>query len=398
MRYRYKAYDKKNKKIKGVVEASSIEEAKELLKEYMIIDLRPIKSLNFNISLSKVNKKELSRLLYTISLYLKASIPLITALKLAKNQTQDAKVINFLDYVIKEIKEGKSFFNAIESQKIVKFPQYVTNAIKVAEESGNLSIVLKEMSNFLKEEDKIASKTTQALIYPSFILFVAVALVGFMLTNIVPKMVNIFNSINQELPAITIFVIEAGEFIKNNLFAIITTIVVALSIFLFLYKKVYRFKYFIHSVLLKIPIVKNIIISRDLGRFCYLTSTLAKSGVTFVNAVDLSSKIIENEKIKDKFDRALKSVLEGKKLSISLKRVGFDFDKSFLEALALAEETSEIEEILNNLSQIYFDENEARINTLLSMMEPILIIVVGGAIGLIVTAMILPMFNMNMLK
>ena len=396
MKFKYIAYDKNKKKIKGIIEAVNENEAKELLKDYIIVELKKTKS--FNISFSTIKKSELATLLYTISLYLKASIPLINALKLTKNQIQNPKIIKFLDYVIKEIKEGKNFFTALNSQKIIKFPSYVINAIKVGEESGNLGVVLKEMSKFLKEEDKISSKSTQALIYPSFIVLVAFILVGFMLTNIVPKMVNIFNSINQELPPITQFVINTGNFLKSNFLSILFIIFLISVIFTFLYKKNFRFRFIIHSVLLKLPVIKNIIISKELGRFCYLTSTLVSSGVTFVNATNLSSKIIENECIKEKFEKAIKSVLEGKKLSISLKKEGFDFDRSFLEALALAEETSEVEEILKNLSEIYFEENKSRINTLLSMIEPLLIIIVGGAIGIIVTSMILPMVKMNMLK
>jgi type II secretory pathway component PulF len=91
-------------------------------------------------------------------------------------------------------------------------------------------------------------------------------------------------------------------------------------------------------------------------------------------------------------------VVEGKKLSISLAKAGFDFDKSFLQAIALAEETSEVAEILKNISEIYFEENEARINTILSLIEPMLIIIVGGVIGFIVSALLLPMFSMNLFK
>ena len=398
MKYKYTAYNKSGKKVKGVVEALDINEAKILLNDLVLIDLKPVKEFNVNFSFKKVSKKDLSKLLYTIGLYLKASIPLKTSLKLTKNQLENHKLIKFLDYVTKDINEGKSFYFALQSQKIIKLPEYIISAIKVAENSGNLSVVLIEMSKFLKEEDKVSSKSIQALIYPSFIIFVAVILVGFMLTNVVPKIVNIFNSLNQQLPLATRIVINLGDFLKNNFLVLFIGFFVFILVFIFIYKKVYKFRLFIHSLLLKIPIVKNIIISKDLGRFSYLVSTLSGSGVTFVNAVNLSSKIIENEKIKSVFENALNEVIEGKKLSLSLKKAGFDFDKSFLEALALAEETSEVEEILRNLSEMYFEENESRINTILSLIEPILMIIVGGAVGFIITAMLLPMFSMNMLK
>ena len=398
MKYKYTAYDKSGKKLKGFIEALDVNEAKLLLNDLIIIDIKPVKEFNITFSLGKINKKELSKILYTLGLYLKASIPLRMALNLTKNQSENHKIIKFLDYVIKEISEGKSFYFALQSQKIIKLSKYIINAIKVAEDSGNLSVVLIEISKFLKEEDTVSSKSIQALIYPSFIIFVAIILVGFMLTNIVPKIVSIFNSLNQQLPLATRIVINLGNFLKNNYLILFIGFFTFILVFIFLYKKVYKFRLFIHSLLLKLPVIKNIIISKDLGRFSYLVSTLSGSGVTFVNAVNLSSKIIENEKIKNVFENALNEVIEGKKLSVSLKKAGFDFDKSFLEALALAEETSEIEEILRNLSEIYFEENEARINTLLSLIEPVLMIIVGGAVGFIVTAMLLPMFSMNMLK
>ena len=398
MKYKYIAYDKSGKKIKGVIEALDIDEVKLFLKDFIIVDIKPFKEFNINFSFKKVNKKELSRFLYTLGLYLKSSIPLIKALKLTKNQIDNYKLICFLDYVIKEIKEGRSFYFAIQSQKIINIPKYIINSIKVAEENGSLSVVLIEMSNFLKEEDKVSSKSTQALVYPTFIVFVSIILVGFMLTNIVPKMLSIFNSLNQQLPLITRIVINSGNFLKHNFLILLFTIAFVSFIFIFLYKKFYKVRFFIHSLFLKIPFIKDIIIAKELGRFSYLVSTLSASGVTFVNAVNLSSNIIENEKIKRVFEQALYEVMEGKKLSTSLNNAGFDFDESFVEALSLAEEISDIEEILKNLSDIYFEENESRINILLSLIEPILMIIVGGVIGFIVTAMLLPMFSMNMLK
>ena len=398
MKYKYIAYDKSGKKLKGVVEALDLDEVKQSLKDFIIVDIKPLKEFNINFSFRKVNKKEFSRFLYTLGLYLKSSIPLIKALKLSKNKVDNYKLIRFLDYVIKEIKEGRSFYFAIQSQKIINIPKYIINSIKVAEENGSLSVVLIEMSKFLKEEDKVSSKSTQALIYPAFIVFVAVILVSFMLTNVVPKMVSIFNSLHQQLPLVTRIVINSGNFLKDNFLFLLFIITFVTFIFIFLYKKIYKFRFFIHSLFLKIPFIENIIIAKELGRFSYLVSTLSASGVTFVNAVNLASKIIENETIKSVFEQALNEVMEGKKLSTSLNNAGFNFDESFLEALSLAEEISDIEEILKNLSDLYFEENDSRINILLSLIEPLLMIIVGGVIGFIVTAMLLPMFSMNMLK
>jgi len=397
VQFQYRGFDKNGKKVKGKITAESIEEAKSRLGDIYVTDIKQKKSFSFNFY-TKVPKKELIKTFNTISLYLKSSIPLVSAINLTKNQTQNAKVIKFLDYIQQSLKEGKSFYQSLESQKIIKLPQYVLNTVKVGEEGGKLDIVLHEIANFLKDEDKIKSKTSQALIYPLFIVIVAVFTIGFMLTTVVPKIVRVFDNLHQQLPLITQVVINTGNFLKNNYVLLITLLIIISSILVFLYKKVYRFRYFIHKTMLKIPVLKNIIIASELGRFSYLTSTLVNAGVNYINAVNLAVNTLKNSAIKETFQKALKDVLEGKKLSTSLKKSGFDYDISFLQAIALAEETSKVEEVLKNMSEIYFEENESRINTLLSMIEPLLIIIVGGAIGFIVTAMLLPMFSMSVIK
>jgi type II secretory pathway component PulF len=399
MKFKYIAFDKNGKKQKGIIEADNLKSAKAQLKNLIILDIKPYKTFSIDINFSKsVSKNDLSKLFLTLGLYLKSSIPLVNAIKLTKNQLENMKLIKFLDFIEKDIKEGKSFYNAIENQKIVSIPAYIANSIKVGEETGKLDVVLIEMSKFLKDEDKLFAKTKQALIYPLFIIVVAVFMVSFMLTAVVPKIVKVFENLNQKLPSVTVFVINTGNFLKANYLIISVIILAAIIIFALSYKKIYRFRYFVDSLLLKTPVVKKIIISKELGRFSYLVYILTSSGVNYITALNLAANTIENEKIKSVFQKALNEVIEGKKLSVSLVKAGFDFDKSFLQAVALAEETSEVAEILKNLGEIYFEENQNRINTILSLIEPSLIIIVGGVIGLIVTALLLPLFSMNMFK
>lgn len=398
MKYKYIAYNKNGKKIKGIIEANSIEEAKLYLKNYYLLEIKEKKDINFSINFSKkISKKNLAKTLKTLGLYLKASIPLINAITLTKNSEENTQIIKFLDKIQKEIKEGKNFYNAVNYTNI-KLPKYVINAIKVGEESGKLDIVLIEIAKFLKEEDKIISKTKQSLIYPTFIIIVAVFMIAFMLTTVVPKIVNIFQNLHQKLPTITIITINISNFLKNNYQIILLISFVILLIFYISYSKIKKFRYIIDTLILKIPIINKIILSKELGRFSYLVYVLTNSGVTYVNAVYLATNSIENEKLKSIFNKAIKSVKEGKKLSVSLKKEGFSYDKSFIQALALAEETSEIENILSNLSEIYFEENENKISTFLSVLEPALIVIIGSIIGFIISALLLPMFSINLIQ
>jgi general secretion pathway protein F/type IV pilus assembly protein PilC len=398
MKFKYRGFDSNGKRVKGKIEAYSIENAKENLKEFYITEIEPIKGFNFDFSFSqKVSSKELSKLFNILATYLKSSIPLITAISLTKNQVENGKILQFLEYLEKSIKEGNSFFNSIETQKIVKLPAYVINTIKVGEESGKLDIVLREISKFLKDDDKLKSKTSKALLYPSFIVIVAIFMIGFMLTNVVPKIVKVFENMDKELPAITKIVISMGNFVQNYWLLILVTITSIVATFKITYNKNYKFRSLIDKLSLKIPLFGKMIIEKELGRFSYLVAVLVGAGVNYITAIKLAINSIENEHIKKIFQTALKDVKEGKKLSFSLQKAGFNFDNSFLQAIALGEETSQIEEVLLNMSELYFEENEEKIEKLLSLLEPTLIVIVGVSIGFIVTAMMLPMFKMSVL-
>lgn len=398
MKFKYRGFDSNGKRVKGKIEAYSIESAKEYLKEFYITEIEPIKGFNFDFSFSqKVSSKELSKLFNILATYLKSSIPLITAISLTKNQVENGKILQFLEYLEKSIKEGNSFFNSIETQKIVKLPAYVINTIKVGEESGKLDIVLREISKFLKDDDKLKSKTSKALLYPSFIVIVAIFMIGFMLTNVVPKIVKVFENMDKELPAITKIVISMGNFVQNYWLLILVTITSIVVTFKITYNKNYKFRSLIDKLSLKIPLFGKMIIEKELGRFSYLVAILVGAGVNYITAIKLAINSIENEHIKKIFQTALKDVKEGKKLSFSLQKAGFNFDNSFLQAIALGEETSQIEEVLLNMSELYFEENEEKIEKLLSLLEPTLIVIVGVSIGFIVTAMMLPMFKMSVL-
>ncbi|WP_456489263.1 type II secretion system F family protein [Caminibacter pacificus] len=395
MKFKYVGFNKEGKKIKGIIEASDIQEAKQKLSDIAIIDIK--QKRGFNISFGSVKKSELAKILNVIGLYLKASIPLKKAINLAKNQTQNQKLQKFLSFIEDEIKEGKTLSEAIKNQKIIKLPPYIVHSIQIAQNSSNLDLILIENAKFLQEEDKINSKSTQALIYPSFIIIISLILVIVMMNTVVPKIIKIFQNLNQNLPTVTKITISISHFLQNNYILLSVGFIIALLAFSFAYKKVLFFRKIIDSLILKTPLLKRLSISKNLGRFSSLTYTLTNSGIHFMNAVNLASKTIDNEILKEKFQKALNEVLEGKKLSTSLKKQNFP-DISFIEAIALIEETGESKNIMQNLKEIYLQEYHSKVSILLSLLEPIMILIVGGVIGFIVISMLLPIFSMNVMR
>ncbi len=399
MRYKYTGFSKKNGKVSGYIEASTLEEAKRKLKEASIVyeELKEIKpflpSFNFKKEIPKNILIDFSK---TLSIYLKSGISIAQAIKLVKNQFNDGKTLDFIFQLQKSIDEGKSFYQALDKQKVYDIPKFYKESVKIAEETGTLQEVISEMADFLKNLKSIEDKTKRALVYPFFIIIVAIFMVSFMLSFVIPKISAIFLQLHQELPKITKIVIAAGEFLTQNWIILALLLILSIFSFSFLVKKVYGFRYLLHLFILKLPIIKDISIASNLGKFSYLMSVLTNSGVNFVHSAKLSSETLQNEVIKRAFLDASKELVEGKRFSNALVKNGFVFDKSFVQSIALAEETSEVAEIFKNLSELFKEKNSAKIELFLSLLEPILLLVVGIIIGFIVTAMLLPIFSMNL--
>ncbi len=398
----YKGIDANGKKIKEKIEASSWDEVKKKLSSRGIIYnvLKEDVGLNFkNFSLKKqyqIDAKKLSSISREISMYLKAGITIVNAIKIISNQYKNDKYIFlFFETVNTLLGEGKTFYQAIDEQKIVKLPLFYKQSIRVSETSGILDNVLFELARFLKEQDKINKQIQSAMAYPLFMLVISFFMVGFMLSFVVPKITSMFSQMHQQLPLTTRIVITTGDILKQDGIYIIISLIVIVSVFALFMKYQYAFRYAIHKFLLKIPFFGKLIEKTELARFSYMMSLLLKSGIPIVQAINLSANILKNSVIKDIFLQVSTKVVEGKKLSTTLVNMHYVVNDSFIQAVALAEETSEVEEVMKNLSELYFEENHDKVTILLSLLEPVLMLFVGGIIGFIVTAMLLPIFSMN---
>jgi len=404
MFFKYKGLDSSGSKVKGVFEANDIQEAKAKLKTEGVIysSLREDKSFvkkNFKGFFTKeFPVKKLYIISRNLSIYLKSGVSsIVYAIKLEKRQYEnDKRMYRFFSSVETALQEGKSFYAALEFQEVYSLPGFYKQSIKVAEESGTLGIVLREMSVFLKNQEMIKNRISSALAYPLFIVIVSFFMVGFMLSVVVPKITNMFDQLGQELPKVTKFVIMLGDFIDKNWIGILGFIFIFILIFSYLYRSFLKFTYVIDSVLLAFPLFGKIIQTSELAKFSYIVSVLINSGVTFVQAVKLSSNTIKNRVINHTFIKVSNDLVKGKKLSNSLSKQKYKVDTAFIQAISLGEETSQMKEILQNLSELYTEENSDKINKMLSLLEPILILIVGAIIGVIITAMLLPIFSLNL--
>ena len=401
MLFKYKGIQNA-KKTSGTIEANDKKEAIAKLRAKNIF-YQSIKEsspsifarINFKKKL-KIKNQTLSTLSRDLSIYLNSGISIVNAIKLATNQYSDNKTLSsFLNSIATFLSEGKSFSQSLELQTVYEIPQFFIQSIKVSEESGILAEVLNELAKFLKEQDKISKQISSALAYPIFIVIVSIFMIAFMMVAVVPKIVGIFEQMNEKLPEITSFTISVSHFLSLYYIHIIVVIFLFAMLFQALRKLSSSFRYTVDLFLLKIPFFGKNIELAELGRFSYMCSVLLRSALPFVQAINLSSKILKNSVIANIFEKAGQNVVEGAKLSNSLAKSNYSIQKSFTQAIALGEETSEIEKILSNLSILYFEETNDRMKVFLSLLEPMLMLIVGGAVGFIITSMLLPIFSLN---
>ncbi len=402
MIFKYHGIDAKGKHIHDEIEAVTLEEAKDKLKSHGIlyesIEEEIPSLLNHTLFSRKyrISAKELSNLSRELAIYIRSGISVVNALKvMAKHHEHHKKMHLFLQSVSGYLDEGKNLYTALSTQSVVVLPEFYKHSIKVSESSGILDEVLLELSRFLREQDRIFKEVRRAFAYPTFMIALSVLMVSFMLAFIVPQITAIFAHMGQELPDITRFVIAAGEFFNKNYLLMLGSIVALITAFALLMQYSRGFRYTIHAMLLKVPLFGKISLRSELGRFAYLGSLLIRSGVPFVQTVKMSSNILNNSVLQEIFLNAAKKVVEGQRLSAALAESGNVIDPAFIQAIALGEETSQVELVLVNLSELNFEENRDRITLLLSLLEPVLMLFVGGIIGFIVAAMLLPVFSMS---
>jgi general secretion pathway protein F/type IV pilus assembly protein PilC len=400
MLFKYKGFDKTGKKVKGTVTASSVEEAGQKLRTQSIYyeSLTPTKEF----SLEAFSKRQMpGELLATfskeLSSYLNSGMTILTAIKLLENQHEGEKrYVSFLNSLKTMIDEGKSLYHALNTQKVYALPEFYIQSLNVAGQSGKMVEVLTNMGDFFSAQNKVKKQVKGAMVYPAIIFTVAIAMTSFLIAFVVPKITEIFEDTDQELPPITQFVLGISDFLTTYYIHLIAGIILSILLFKLLYAKSASFQRVIDGWLLRVPVLGTLIQNHELGRFSYILSLMLSSGVAYAQAVKLATASFSNHKLIDLFDKAAVKVLEGNKLSNALQlSKGVKLKRNFMQSLALGEESSEVASILDNISHLYAEENEDRLKLLLSLLEPAMMLFIGVVVGVIVSAMLLPIFTMT---
>ena len=397
--YRYLARNKDGKLVKGYFAAlSRLDVYSYLIDEGMTVyEIVTNWAINFfhteSASLKKKMKnKDLVFWLAQLSTYIKAGIPLTDAVKVLAEQDKRKKYKSVYDAVIYELTMGETFSEALNKQGNV-FPALLVNMIKSAEMIGNIEGTLDEMSAYYQEVEDTKRAVISALAYPCIVLIFAIAIVVFMLVYIVPQFVDVYESMNAELNPVTVVTLNISAFLQNEYMKIIEIILAVVVIYTYLYKKVKAFRVMMQHIFMKLPVIGNLIIYKEISLFARTFATLNKNNVLLTDSIDILGKITSNEIYKGLMYRTINNLLKGEKMSETFKD-NWAVPQVAYYMILTGESTGELAAMLDKVGDYYQKLQKNSVNMIKTFIEPIMIIFLALIVGFILIAIVVPMFGM----
>jgi len=340
----------------------------------------------------KISQKELLAFLRVFSLLLSANVLLNDALRIIITQGKNRKLTNVLKALQKDVAKGDSLSGAMAKHTKV-FPEILVANVRVAEETGKLAEVLVDFTEYQEKFFELKRRIIQALRYPAIILIITFLVLVFMLFFLIPSFGSVFANMNTEMPELTRFLMDISRFFTDNGFYLSLVFIILIFVFLQLGKSKFIRENYIDIYLLKAPVLGDVFRYNLISRFALSMSTLLKGKVQINDAVIISGEISKNSVFKRELKLLNKKIIKGESFSKNIKNT-IIFDQTFLQLVSAGEESAELDNVFNIISEYYTKEFDYRIETLTGLLEPILMIVIGLIVSVVLVAMYMPMFEL----
>ena len=397
--FKYTALSQSGEKITDTIEADDKGIAIEMLrregysmienvKEEGIFD----KDLNLdNLFKKKVTARDLSVFCRQFVSITTAGVTIIDALEMLSDQTENPTLKAAIIDTATTVKKGESLASGLKRQGESIFPKIMISMVEAGEASGNLETAFDRVGVQFEKSNRLAGLVKKALIYPIALMVIVVAVVIVMMVMVIPTFSDMYADMGQTLPAITRALVACSNFIVNKWFiliAIIAAIVVGIKIF----KSTTMGKYFFADVAIKMPVFGQLTTKNAAAQFARTLSTLTASGLTMIDSLEITAKTMKNIRFRDVVMNAREKVAQGRPLSEPLTNTVFPH--MIVHMIGIGEETGNMEDMLNTAASYYEEEVEVTTQSVTSLIEPLIIVVMTAIVGTIIMAVLIPMFGM----
>jgi type IV pilus assembly protein PilC len=395
--YEYIAKSLGGERTKGAKSAANESELARLLKQegYFLVSAKSktetLTKKRFSFGLKKVSLAEKLMATRNLGVMISAGVSLHRALEVLMLQTKNKYFKKTLEDIKEQILKGESLSAALSAHPGV-FPEVYCSMVKVGEKTGRIEEVLKVLADQMERSYQLRSKIRGAMIYPIVIIGAMVLIGAIMLIKVVPQLSKTFDELGVELPAMTRFVIFFGDFLAHQWYLVLLILVAI--IFAFVWGLKTRFgKRKAHSLLLKIPFISNVVKKINSAYTALTMGALISGGVSIIESLDISSGVVSNVYFKKALKNSAAEIKKGGVLSNSLARYPQLFSGLFVQMVKVGEETGETSEMLSKLADFYEEQVNNITKNLSSVIEPLLLLLIGGAVGFFAVSMIQPIYS-----
>lgn len=393
--FKYTARDKTGKKRSGLVKAESKREATVKLREknmrVLNLDEIPETALNKEIYIGNpVKLKDFVIFIRQFSTLLRAGVTILDSTRILSQQTESKYLRKALTQVHEDLNEGLPLSECAAKHKRI-FPPMFINMVRAGEVSGALDDTLERLGNHFEKQHETTQKIKSALSYPFVVAIIAVAVVIFLLTNVVPTFAGMFLDFGDELPAITQFVLAASDWMKTKWWIIIFIGISFVLLFVFL-KKNNATKYYMDYIILRIPLFGKLVQKAMLARMTRTLSSLFASSVPILQAIAIVEKVVENEVFARVLHESRISLEQGISLTEPMRK-HWAFPPLVTQMITIGEETGSLDAMLAKVADFYEMEVNTATDQLKSLIEPLMIVFLAAIVGTIVMAIMVPMFE-----
>jgi type IV pilus assembly protein PilC len=392
-KFRYQATTEAGSRTRGVATATSLKTAMAGLVEqgFTVSQLKPKRNpLKFEITKEKLPQGELMHFSRQLSAFVRAGIPLIEAIEVIEEEADDKTLRMVLQGVRESLITGETFSEALRPYETL-FPKFYVDMVLAAELTGSLDDVLRELAGYIKRDLDARNKIKSALVYPLVILVMAIATVIVLSTFVLPRFKTFFESFHATLPLPTRMLIRFTEFVSNDWFYIIAVLVLLIVIPMALVRT-HRGRRAKDRLVLRLPVVGQVILFAIVERFCRLLATMMQAGVPLPEAMDVLGDATKNVIFKDGVDEVHSAMMRGEGLARPMADTKL-FPGAVIQMIRVGENTGTLSEQLEVSSDYYGQELEYKIQRLTALFEPAVIIFMGLAVGFVAVALVSAMYG-----
>lgn len=397
MPYKYVAYTKAGERVRGVLNVTSEEAAEEALwrSDYIIISLKPARPGADLAALMPtffgVKTRDLIVFSRQLATLIESGITILAGLQMLAEETSSKALQKALREVSEDVQEGETLSDALRKQTQT-FPPIYSRMIEIGERMGNMESVLRQLATYMEKRESLTRKVRGAMAYPSFIIVLAIGVVFLMINFTLPGIMGLFSEFDVELPITTRILIAITDFSMTYRTQIVAGAVLVVTV-LALYLKTPVGRRQRDILLLKMPLIGPINIQSSVSQLCHTMSILLKAGLPMAEIMNLIVETMGNVIIKEAFSRVRTEMLQGHGLSQPIRQEKV-FPSLLAQMVRVGEETGTLDTNLETLAVFYEEEADRKINTLTGMMEPALMLFVGGMVGFLAVSVILPMYSL----